>query len=304
MNSKISLFSLPKFNPVKNFILFALILVSAQLVGQHRVGVRAGLNYAQFNGPLETNEGFSTGSGFHFGINYTYEFTPDFGLRGEILYTQKGSKQTYDGETYTIIDPIEPASATRFVEIGQVNLDLNISNAYLAIPITAQYRLNRKFELFGGISAEFLVGPSGRGKRVFRSTERPDDIEFTQSYDHRYGSDLAGQFNQFIQNNIAIFVDGDRVILPKIVGGYYHFSQEQRDAGNKINGFNSSAIGGVNYFINPGFYLGLRLEYGLLDITNNAVDFSLNELDENDNYIFRDDNDRLINISVSFGFRF
>ena len=271
---------------------------------QHRVGVRAGLNYSKFNGPLELNEKYSITNGFHFGINYTYEMTSSLGFRAEILYSQRGTEQNYEGETYKIINPINPGAFESFVEIGDTKLDLKVSNAYLSIPFTVQYRINRKFEIFGGASLDFIVGPSARGKVDFVSSTRGDQVRYIQSYDHRYNSDVAGEYNTFIQNNPIIIVDGENVTVPKVVGAYYNFTVEQTEKGGRINGFDSHLIGGVNYFINRGFYFGARVEYGLLDVTNNDVDYSLNELDEDDNYIFRDDVDKSFNLSFSFGFRF
>ena len=274
------------------------------MLAQHKVGVRAGLNYSKFQGPLEVNESFTVSNGFHFGINYTYVLPSKVGFRAELLYIQRGTQQNYKGETYYIINPISPAGLASFVEYGDLDYNLNISTSYLSIPLTVQYKFHKKFEIFAGASLDFLVGPSGRGKADFTSSSRPDDIRFIESQDHRYGSDIQGEYNTFSRNNITIRVDDELVTIPKIVGGYYNFSAEQRAMGDRLTKFNSHIIGGLNYFINPSFYVGVRYEYGLLDMTNDAVDVSLGELDENDDFIFREDFDRPYSISVSFGFRF
>lgn len=301
MSAKISLFSSLKFNSLKKLILFLFVLTSIQLNAQHRVGVRAGLNYSTFRGQVESGEDYGIGNGFHFGINYTYELNDIFGIRGEILYVQRGTKQNYfSDDTYHIIRSL---SINKFVERGTVDLKMDISNAYLSIPVTAQLDLGRKFEVFGGMSIDFLVGPSGRGKLDFVSNTRPEDIFFIQSYDHRYNSDEAGEYNVIIPEFISIIVDGDRVELPKVVGAYYNFDSEQK-TGKRFNTIDSHLILGGNYFINPGFYLGARIEYGIADITNDEMDFSLNELDSEENFIFREDKDSSLSLSVSFGFRF
>jgi opacity protein-like surface antigen len=290
---------------LKNLLIISFIFFSVGLYSQHKVGVRAGLNYSQFSGPLEANETFSMSSGFHFGVNYTYELPTNIGFRAELLYIQRGSKQKYDDEnSFYIINPIEPSTMESFVEPGHKVLDMNITSSYLSIPLTVQYRLNRKFEIYGGASLDFMIGPNGRGKVDFESSVRRDDIRFVQSLDHSYGSDEAGEYNRFLPNNIKILVEGDVVTLPKVIGAYYDSTTAQRELGDRLNSFNSHLIGGFNYFINTGFYLGLRYEYGLLDITNNAVDVSLVSLDENDDYIYRDDKDTDFTFSVSFGFRF
>lgn len=292
---------------MKNLILLGFLFICFPLVSQHKVGVRAGVNYSTFSGPLEMGESYGMSNGIHFGINYTYEMPNNFGFRAELLYIQRGSKQKYqdaDSMSYFIIDPIAPGSLETFVETGSKKLDLNITTGYFSIPLTVHYRVRRRFELFAGASLDFLVGPSARGKVDFTSKERPGQIRFIQSLDHRYGSDDEGDFNTFNNENIIILVDGEQVTIPKIIGAYYDFTEEQRDQGDRLNAFNIHLIGGLNYFINSGFYIGARYEYGLFDMTNNAVDYSLAELDEDDNYIFRDDKDIPISISVSFGFKF
>ena len=286
---------------MKYLILFILFAISIPSIAQHKVGVRAGLNYSKFSGELEEGENYSLGSGFHFGVNYTYLFNDFFGLRGELLYIQRGTKQSYfSEETYNFI---RPPFGEKFVEFGEVDMNLEVSNAYLSIPITAQIELSRKFEVFGGLSLDFLVGPTGRGKIDFTSRDNPLDIFYIQSYDHRYGSDLPAQFNTISQQSIAIIVDGERLDIPKIVGAYYIFDSEEK-TGKRFKSVDSHLILGANYFINTGFYIGVRAEYGLADITNNEMDISLTELGPENSFILRNDKDNSLNFSVSFGFRF
>ena len=284
-------------------MLILALAMTLPLAAQHKVGVRAGLNYSKFNGPLEVNESYGVSNGFHFGINYTYQLPNNIGFRGELLYIQRGSEQSYVGDTYYHIRPIS-GGVDPFIERGALDYQIDITTAYLSIPLTVQYKLNKRFEVFAGASLDFLIGPSGRGRANFTSADRDTDIVFIQSHDHDYNSDVAGEYNTFLPTNITIRVDGELVVIPKVIGGYYNFSIEQRERGNRLNSFNSHIIGGLNYFINSSFYMGLRYEYGLLDMTNDAVDVSLGELDENDDFIFREDSDKPFTVSFSFGFRF
>lgn len=290
---------------MKNLLIAFILCLGISAAAQHRVGVRAGLNYSKFTGPLETGESYNITGGFHFGINYTYEFNNAFGLRGELLYTQRGTEQTYsDSDSYYFVNPIIGATV---ITSGAVDMNLKISNATVSIPVTAQYRLSRKFEVFGGASVDFVVGPTGRGKIKFLD---PNDInlDFTQSFDHRYNSDVPGQYNSNIQliNNVAVNLNGELVYLPRIIGSYYNypFLGQDEDQQSRINSFDANLIAGVNYYINSGFYLGARIEYGLLDTTNGSVDKSLKNLDDGNNFIFRDDTDKSIGIALSFGFKF
>ncbi len=274
------------------------MFVSFCLNGQgYKIGVRAGVNYSKLQGPLQEAEDFSFSSGIHFGINYTYYPIKDLGFRGEVLYIQRGSKQNYNGDGFHLI---RLPNGTKLYEEGTSVMNLDNTLAYFSIPLTVQYQVNRRFEVFGGLSVDFLVGPSGRGKVDFESSSRPEEIFFVQSYDFRYGSDPARGANFNIQP-VSIIVDGDKIDVPKIVGAYYQFDELD---GKKFNAFNMNVIGGVNYFLNTGYYIGARFEYGLFDVTNDRMDISLEGVTEENEFIYRDDVDRQIGFNVSFGFRF
>jgi hypothetical protein len=269
------------------------------MMSQHKVGVRAGMNYDKFTGPLEEGEDYGVANGFHFGINYTYLFNDIVSFRGEVLYIQRGTKQTFSdtGSVYYIINAIERAD--NFVAFGEIDYQLEVSNSYFSIPLTAHFRLNQKFEAFAGVGVEFLIGPSAKGLVDFEN----EDFFFRQSLDYNYSSNTAGSANTFISDRVAINVDGEALTMPRFVGAYYNFRTDQV-TGQRFKRVDAKLILGLNYFINPGFYVGARAEYGLTDMTNNNMDYSLRELDTDRNFIFRDDIDHSIGLSLSFGFRF
>jgi Outer membrane protein beta-barrel domain len=281
---------------LKSLIFSSLILFAVHFSFAQSIGVRAGLNYSTFSGPLETNEKFGLANGIHFGISYGYKFTNTFMLRTELLYNQMGSKQKFDGENsyYLIYSP----KKTEF-EKGRRILDLEISNSYISLPFTAVYQLSRKFEIYGGLSPSFLINPTARGLVRFTSKDNPTEIVFKQALDYRYYSDLPGEAST--NSKLRIIVDGEIVELPKSVKAYY-----QTDAlfGSSFNWFNLSAIGGVNFFINKGFYVGARYEYGLLDVTNNKMDHSITELNEDYTFKKRNDSDKQLSLQISLGFKF
>lgn len=288
---------------MKNLFLLLLVALSTSIYSQHKVGIRAGLNYSSFSGELEENEDYSISSGFHFGINYTYLFNDNLSFRGELLYIQRGAKQTLQdtsGSVYYIINAI--GEGDNLLAFGEIDYQLEINNAYLSIPITTHYRLN-KFELFGGASIDFLIGPRARGLVDFQS-EGDNSFFFTQSLDYNYSSDFAGSFNQFSQDNIIINIDGQSFQLPRFAGAYYNFTANQLNEQQRFKRVDSHLIFGINYFINPGFYIGARGEYGLFDITNDEIDISLRELGADNEFILRTDTDRSISLSLSVGFRF
>lgn len=291
---------------MKNLLILLLVTLSTSLYSQHKVGIRAGLNFSSFSGELEENEDYGISSGFHFGINYTYLFNDNLSFRGEISYIQRGANQSLQdtsGSVYYIINPLE-VGVDNILAFGEIDYQIEITNAYLSIPITTHYRVN-KFEFFGGASVDFLIGPRARGLVDFRSDELIDEpFFFTQSLDYRYSSDVAGSFNDFVQDNIVININGENLLLPRFAGAYYNFTTAQLNGQQRFKRIDSHLIFGLNYFINPGFYIGARGEFGLFDITNDEIDISLRELDSNNEFILRTDTDRSISLSVSVGFRF
>jgi hypothetical protein len=260
------------------------------------IGVRAGLNYSTFSGPLEKGESFGLANGIHFGINYGYKFTNKFMIRAELQYNQVGTKQKFKGDSYYLIY----TSKKTVFEKGERILDLEISNSYINVPITAVYQVNRKFELFGGISPGFLINPTGRGTVKFTSKAHPTEIIFKQALDYRYYQDeakaIAGN-----SGSLKIIENGEIVSLPKSIGAYY---QTDAKNGSQFNWLNLSVVGGVNFFINKGFFIGGRVERGLLDVSNDRMDFSITELKEDLNFNKRTDKDLQLSYQVSLGFKF
>jgi len=292
-------------NKLFTVLLFLCVL---QLTAQHKIGVRAGLNVSTISGgELEQGEEYSRSNGFHFGVNYTYSITPKFGIRGELLYVQRGAKYNFIDTTEGVYNLIKPQFSQQFFEIGKKIEIIDISNGYLSLPITAQFQLSPKFEVFGGISLDLLLNPTGRGSLDFESISRPQDISYLQSYDHKYRGDEAGEVpfrvSGFSPQPVTITVEGEAVNLYRTEAAYYRLTEAQKD-GNKFNVLDAHLLFGVNYFLNQGFYIGIRGQYGLGDITNDNIDFSVRELNDDDTYILRDDKDRSISASISFGFRF
>ncbi|MFT6782088.1 MAG: hypothetical protein ACJA1A_002016 [Saprospiraceae bacterium] len=269
-------------------------------------GVRSGLNYSKFLGPSisadNATEKYGLSSGFHFGLSYAYDFTDIFSLRTELVYIQNGSTYEYDGDSYYIIRDLARSKTT--IEKGDVDYDLNISNAYISIPIMANYRISNKWEIFAGPYVNLLIGPTGRGKLRFQSYENPDDIVFRQSLDFKYNSDAGAQIfgsSPQASDRIGIIVDGEVVDLERFAGAY---TRQGERTGNKFNFLDIGLTAGAHYFLNKGFFVGFQIDYGLVDLTNNDVDFSLKDVNPDNSFQFSDDKDSHLGIHASFGFRF
>lgn len=280
------------------FSLFATIMMAQSF----NIGVRAGLNYSTFRGPVEAdiNEDYGMSSGFHFGLNYAQNFSDLFSVRLEVLYVQNGAKKSFGGEGTESFYKIPIPNGEDVIERGRLDYDLDISNAYISFPVTAHLNITDKIEVSAGAYISMLVGPTATGLQTFVSTENDSLIQFRQSLDFNYNADVAGG-GQAIGRSPGIKVNGVVVYLPKFAGAYYQFNEKRANA---INFLDYGLILGLSYNINRGFYIGLRADIGLADITSNDTDISRSELTENSTYVYRQDKDTHFGIQTSFGFRF
>lgn len=287
-------------NKHMKYLIIATLICITSLSHAQSVGVRAGVNFSKFSGPLEANEKFGLSNGFHFGINYGYKFTKKLMLRAEVVYSQGGTKQTFDGDSYYIIYKND---FTTLFEKGKSTLNLDISNAYINLPIVAAYQLIPKIEIYGGFAANFLINPTANGTLRFESATRPNDIKFRQSLGYNYFKDVSGGTSSLSSGSrpITILVDGERTTIPKYAGAYY---QETSKPDSRFKVFDLTAVAGINYFFNSGFYAGGRLNYGLTDVTNQSVDRSLVEFNNDGTAIYRNDRDVNFGLEFSLGFRF
>lgn len=281
-------------------VFFVQFTVHAQ---SYHFGVRAGLNYSTFRGPLETDviEKFDYNNGFHFGATGMMTFNEYFSVGAEILYNQYGTRYSYEGPSYYIFN----IANVKYLK-NDIKLNLNVSNSYINIPVLAYFKPFKKFEIMAGAYMGFLINPVGSGKLDFGG-------KFYQSLEYNYYKDIAGGYalNTNPGNVVSVKVpqpDGeDKIVsLHKIVGAYYQYDATQfnEKTGTAFNWFDLGLTGGFQYFINKSLYAGFRAEMGLLDITNDKLDRSLKDINTDGSFILRNDVDKNINFQVSLGFRF
>ncbi|MFZ1749053.1 MAG: outer membrane beta-barrel protein [Saprospiraceae bacterium] len=284
---------------VRRLVGMLVLLTFYSFVSAQSFGIRAGLNYTKFSGPLESgvNEKFSLANGFHFGVNYAYKFEDDYAIKAEVVYSQIGSKYNYDGSSFYKI----PLGNTFIYEKGNSTIEMKVSNAYVSIPVTFQWQVSRKIEVQAGAYFSFLVGPRGNGTIYFEKNK--DSLFFKQSLIHSYNKDEAGGLATSTQG-AAVWVEGIPVTLARDAGAYYNYLFTEKD-GNLYKSIDYGLTGGVNYFINRGFYIGLRYDFGLVDVTNNKMDYLRKSYDEvNNRGILSNHFDRNLGVQASFGFRF
>lgn len=278
---------------------FLVLTFTLQSQGEFSGGFKAGLNFNNLNGPAESDgEIFDSNTGFHIGATIVYTITDLFGVKAELMYSQKGTQYRYDGPSYFTFYTIN--TGVPIYANGTRRSDISISNSYIDLPLMVYYKIG-KLELEVGASAGLLVGSSGSGGITFSGTTLAGSpvSEFTTGVDFGYYSNergLAelGTSEQITLNTLPAFKPGS-------IGAYYEA------ADNDTNKFKTLDIGlnaGLAYFLNKGLYVGLRGNFGLTDITNSEQDLSLVALGPGNTYTTRDDKDTNFSLQASVGFRF
>lgn len=290
------------------FIVLAICIVNTAFAQGLKLGFKTGLTISKLNGPSEESNGMdlesnSTTGGFMVGAIFGYAFTDLSGIKAELLYNQKGTKYNFTGPGYQNL-PTETGSTVSLT--GNQRIDLDISTSYIDIPVMAYGRLG-KFEFEGGVSLSLLISSTGNGEveidgitAVGASTGVYNGV-----LDHRYGrDDISGRTSFLPEDLIALNVDGQMINVPKILSSYYLFSgnPESLSSDRVFNLLDVGLVGGINYYWNSTLYLGGRLNYGLLDVTNNDSGYDVSKVSQTNG--IRSDKDQNFSIQLSLGFSF
>ncbi len=264
-------------------------------------GFRVGLNVSSLNGDTEPGESYSTNTGFHVGGGVRFEITDLFGIRGEVVFTQKGTKRTFEGDDAPFF--FRGANNEKILTTGTKNISLNIANAYLEIPIMAYGKIGEKLEIYGGGYTSFLVGSTASGELIYANgtvagnNNIIDPINIT--LDYNYNRQDAGELINGI-DNIPVEVGGENLEIPNTLGAYYDLDEKD---GKPYRVFDAGLSGGAAFFLNGGLYFSATATYGLVDVTNSDLDFSFSEA-EDLNFTTRDDRDNNLSFQFSLGFSF
>jgi Outer membrane protein beta-barrel domain len=286
---------------LKHLLFLALLSAPVWAQAQLRTGFKTGLNFATVQGPSEVNdagvnlETNDNTTGFHIGATFSYSIIDMFGLRGELIYSRKGFKNAYDGQTFRNFGGTATTGTGKYL--------ISITNSYIDIPVMAYVRF-KDFELSAGPYAAFLIQSTGQGSLQYSGRTPPplqnavNNVEIF--FDHNYLRDKPGGVGDGSEN-ITVRVDGRTLELPKTVGAYYDLTE---DKGNLYNRLDYGLVGGLTYYLSRSLYAGARLQYGLADLTNNDVDVSRLKPGTNNTPILRNDRDRNFTWQASIGFSF
>lgn len=288
------------------FLSFCLLCgVAFHAQAQLHYGFKTGLNFSHLDGPSETDgagaalEDWKNITGFHIGMALSYELTDNFALRGEFLYSKRGTKYTYEGPSYRTFR-FDGGSVQ---SSGKAKYALNVNNSYIDIPVLAVARW-KDWEISAGAYAGLLVQTIGEGAYTYTDarTAAPnnspiDKVTYNLSYNYR--RDAPGEYEGDLTKTIRL--DNVNRLFPETIGAYYDFTE---DKGSLYKALDYGVIGGLSYYISRSLYLGARLQYGLADLTNNDADVLRSSSNADGSLIYRNDKDRNWTIQASVGFQF
>ena len=246
----------------------------------YHLGLRIGLNYSMLEGPLEENASFGTAPGFHIGPVFSYAFSDIMGLRGEVIFSQKGSKFDYSGPSYFTIRKNNDFITTN----GNRTMKSVINNNYLDIPLMFYTLLFERVDVSVGGYASILVGSTGRGDLVYsgkrdNSNAPVGPIKFL--LDQNFFKDRAGTTSSSVTQTIRL--EGDQIVLPERLGGYYEY--RTKPDGNKYNSLDYGLAGAIHYRLCRGLYAGVRYQWGIADISNDTFEVSYKTLSPTKEFI-------------------
>lgn len=293
---------------VKNIFLFiclSLFGISYSFAQDISYGFKAGLNFSKINTEdieqLDNVdlESFDQNSGFHLGIVFNTKFSEYFGARGEFLFSQKGGRYEFEGPSYTDLNSF--LGGDKVSRTGFRKMNLNISNAYIDIPVSVVVRPLEWFELSAGVNAAILISSSAAGEMSFREDSQSEEDAYKGiSLDFRYFRDEVGETIPENGSEVRL-INGTSLEIPKTIKAYYDFP-EGAETG-LFNRFDFGLHATANFFINKSLFVGARINYGLADITNSRADRSLVAKDGSE-LILREDKDTNLSLQASIGFSF
>lgn len=282
--------------------LTALLAVAALDAQELHYGFRAGLNFSQLDGPVETDadgnalETWDLSSGFNVGALFTFRFVDRFGARTGLSFEQKGSRYKYEGPHYRLFTTDK---GKQVIAHGNGKYSLVITTSWLSVPVQGYARPFDWLELSAGAYASVLVGATATGEWQFKgSTTAGSPVDLVTPLEFNYLRDETGGGD--FSETTTIELNGEPTTLPRALGAYYDLPRGDKPWVNRLD---YGLQGGLSFFLNQGLFIGLQYQYGLVDLTNNEYDFARQKL-ENGQRIPRNDTDRNVSWQASVGFSF
>jgi hypothetical protein len=267
-------------------------------------GFKAGMSFNTFKGDAEQDdtgasvEDFTSNTGFHVGATVSWEATELMGVRGELLFSQKGSRRNFDGPSYYFF---YDQDGEQILTTGNRRMDLNVSNSYFELPVMGYIKPFKWLEIYGGGYAAALISSTAFGELTYQGVgpngATLDEISHELDYSY-FGDKPRGA--TYANPPQTVKIRGDNIPYPQIAGAYFEFKE---DRGKLYKIIDAGVLGGLSVFFNKSLFVSGRLSYGLLDITKSKADVSLGKL-EDGNFITRNDSDNNFSFQASIGFSF
>jgi len=126
---------------------------------------------------------------------------------------------------------------------------------------------------------------------------------FNGVLDQRYGrDDISGRVDFLEADLVPLNIDGQMVNIPKILNAYYLFSDnpESLSSDRVYNFIDVGLVGGINYYWNSTLYIGARLNYGLLDVSNDDSGYDISSISKANGIRLDKDQNFSIQLSINF----
>ncbi len=286
----------------------AMVLMMGQHLAAQGFGTvfRAGLNVSTLDGSVLMNadgtpaEAFGTSTGFHIGAGarYKFDYSGNYGVSLEFLYSLKGGLVDYNGDSWFIF---RNAQGSNIRSVGMRRKAIDISTSYLEFPLHFFAKVG-KFEFMGGGYMGIRLRAIANGDFTYTSTS-PNPIDFTIELDQHFTRDRVPDFSQPFDTEdlLTIPVAGELFQMPRRQGAYFEHDDYR---GSFIRPFDFGLTGGISYYLTEGLFLSARIQYGLTDITRNDMHLNVQQLGPNNERLFRDEVHTNIVYQVCIGFAF
>ena len=182
IENSINSFKILKMNQLRLFLLLSMVAVVSTINAQDiAYGFKAGLNFnriladAEMDDAGATVETFSGKTGFHVGATFTWKATDLMGLRGELMFSQKGYKRRYEGASYYDVTT-DNGTVVNFGS-GSRKMFISNANSYIDIPVMGYAKLFKWLEVHVGANIGLLVSSTAVGDFEFSGDSNGSTVD-------------------------------------------------------------------------------------------------------------------------------
>lgn len=306
-----------------------LIFGSTMTEAQKKIeyGIKAGFNLSKFMGPSEMDklgapiESQDLGFRIYVAAYSRYKLATNWWIGAEVGFSQKGGITTFEGTSFDKLQTDTTKTARRRTVM---NTTLN----YVDIPIMISTNIvHPKIELSFGPNIGILAGASGQGNTKYNIDKADNSftvanqtintepvigiVEYDLEYSHytnKPGVNMGINGAQ-VSPTRTIDINGTQAFYESVLGAYSLPNQKlarEKGASNLYRPIDLGLNFGITFRATGSLRVGVKANISLLDITNDAMDFSQGGAAGNfwRMSVIRPDFDRnfTINAFVGFGF--